>query len=145
MSRALLLGWCVVWLSMSLVGCDLERVVPAANQNSTSEHAADVELVTLSPQRAQHLLYGDNTGGGHLWPGQPGKTPFPQSWSADEIIEITLMIANNPSIKSRIQANGRRVKQADIDGVRVRVVIESPERGGHIITSYPTNLPRNSR
>jgi len=40
----------------------------------------------LSPQTRQHILHGDNNGGGHLWPGRPGKTAFPKNWSADKII-----------------------------------------------------------
>ncbi len=36
-------------------------------------------LVNLaSEKRTIHILNGDATGGGHMWPGNPGKTPFPR-------------------------------------------------------------------
>jgi hypothetical protein len=34
-----------------------------------------------SDARTTHILHGDATGGGHLWPGLTGKTPFPTGWS----------------------------------------------------------------
>lgn len=40
----------------------------------------DSGLVNLASEgRTSHILQGDATGGGHLWPGAAGKTSFPQS------------------------------------------------------------------
>src|SRR5690606_17061479 len=111
---------------------------------STPAHAPDapaaptqsqyVDLV--SPQRRIHILDGDATGGGHRWPGQPGKTPFPQSWSDDQIIHNVSDIATDPSLRwtwqkgaegsdftragdpSRVSVVGER------DGVEIKVIIE---------------------
>ncbi|MCO6180759.1 EndoU domain-containing protein, partial [Ciceribacter sp. RN22] len=97
----------------------------------------------ISSARANHILYGDNTGGGHLWPGGPGKSAFPQSWSATKVLEEIHSIAADPSITGRVQGNGRIVKEAMVDGVNIRVVVESPANGGGVVTGYPTNVPRN--
>jgi len=40
---------------------------------------ADNTVNLASKQRTTHILQGDKTGGGHLWPGTAGKTPFPAS------------------------------------------------------------------
>lgn len=41
----------------------------------------------LDPRDRHHILHGDGPGsGGHQWPGQAGKSPFPQQWSGDQII-----------------------------------------------------------
>lgn len=39
--------------------------------------SADEFVNLASPSRAQHILTGDATGGGHMWPGAPGKSVFP--------------------------------------------------------------------
>ncbi|MBV8528825.1 MAG: hypothetical protein JOZ75_10950 [Candidatus Dormibacteraeota bacterium] len=49
-----------------------------------------------SPERANHILNGDAKGGGHLWPGMPGKSPFPADWSSDKIMNAASDIATGP-------------------------------------------------
>ncbi|WP_321854272.1 hypothetical protein, partial [Paraburkholderia tropica] len=46
----------------------------------------DVNLA--SPERTTHILTGDTTGGGHQWPGGPGKSVFPQDWSSSKIMNV---------------------------------------------------------
>ena len=104
------------------------------------------EAITLS-KRVRHILYGDATGGGHLWPGAPGKTPFPESWSAQKIIDEVEDIATDPAL-DWIQQTGRagadRTRAGDPvrfvvegvrEGVRIKVVIEPLGEG--IITAHP--------
>ncbi|HEM6741955.1 TPA: hypothetical protein ACHFX9_001741 [Citrobacter farmeri] len=51
----------------------------------------------LSPEAKQHILYGDSpTEGRHLYPGNPGKIVFPQSWSADKVVHTVGDIATSP-------------------------------------------------
>ena len=69
--------------------------------------ATDVNLA--SPDRTAHILQGDATGGGHLWPGAPGKSVFPQDWSPSKIMNDVSDIATDPSIPSTVQSNGRIV------------------------------------
>ncbi len=100
----------------------------------------------ITPERARHILGGDATGGGHKYgTGIPGKSEFPSNWSDDKILEEVSNIANDPSIPGRTQSNGRIVKDATVDGTDIRVVIESKEKGGNIVTGYPTNTPRNPK
>jgi len=103
----------------------------------------DVNLAL--PDRTNHILNGDATGGGHLWPGVPGKSAFPENWSASEIMNAVSDIATDPSIPETVQSNGRIVKDRMINGVNIRVVIESPNKGGGIVTAFPTNVPRNPK
>ena len=100
-----------------------------------------------SPQRTTHILDGDATGGGHLWPGQPGKTPFPQSWSRERIMHEVSDIASDPA-QTWVQQTGkpgslytkagdpaRFVGIGERGGVRIKVVIEPAGEG--IITALP--------
>ena len=105
----------------------------------------------LLPADRQHILYGDGPGsGGHLWPGQPGKTPFPQGWSADKVIDVVGDIATSPNTQWYIQSGGedgrtasgsagRWVAYETRDGVRVKVVVEPIT--GRVVTSHPDDRP----
>lgn len=70
--------------------------------SSAPEEAAEVsgDLVNLaSPARTQHILFGDATGGGHMWPGAAGKSVFPSSWSGSEIMNAISDIATDPNLQ----------------------------------------------
>jgi len=43
------------------------------------------------------IFKGDKSGGGHLYPGCPGKTAFPKDWSAEKIIHEVGDIATSPN------------------------------------------------
>lgn len=100
-----------------------------------------------SDQRTQHILLGDATGGGHLWPGAPGKTPFPDSWSVDKIMHSVSDLATDPNASwtqltgkpgAQYTTKGKPVRWAVegvYDGVNVRVIVEPNGEG--IITAYP--------
>ncbi len=106
-----------------------------------------------TPQRTQHILYGDGpNSGGHLWPGQAGKTPFPQDWDANKVMSTVSDIATDPNLLWKPQSgNGGLYTKAGnparfivtdangnlpvVDGVPVRVVIEPAGEG--IITAFP--------
>ncbi|TAJ39441.1 MAG: hypothetical protein EPO55_12385 [Reyranella sp.] len=96
-----------------------------------------------NPQRTTHILAGDATGGGHLFPGTPGKSPFPQSWSADRIMHAISDVATSPTSIFSPGRGGRTVVTGSRDGVEIKVVIGSPKEGSGIITGFPTNIPRN--
>lgn len=105
----------------------------------------------LSPEAKQHILYGDSpTQGGHLYPGNPGKTVFPQSWSADKVVHTVGDIATSPDTKWFAQTGtggaytnagrpARWVAWEEREGVRVRVVYEPAN--GKIVTAFPDNNP----
>ena len=115
-----------------------------SSANASGGNASnDVNLA--SPDRTTHILTGDPTGGGHQWPGGPGKSAFPESWSASKIMDAVSDIATNPSIPETVQANGRIVKNGSLDGINIRVVIEPASKGGGIVTAFPTNTPKNPK
>jgi RHS repeat-associated protein len=108
--------------------------------------AAD-DLVNLaSPGRTKHILYGDATGGGHLWPGGAGKTPFPKNWSPGKIMHEVSDIATDPNISwvhqtgngglfTRAGNPARFAAEGVRDGVSIKVIIEPAGEG--IITAFP--------
>ncbi|WP_276575493.1 MafI family immunity protein [Dickeya dianthicola] len=103
----------------------------------------------LSPEAKQHILYGDGpTSGGHLYPGNPGKTVFPQSWSADKVVHEIGDIATSPNTTWYAQTGtggqytskgdpAKWVAYEERDGVRIRVVYQPAI--GKIITAFPDN------
>ena len=102
------------------------------------------EFVNLaSPQRTTHILTGDATGGGHLFPGGAGKSAFPQSWSADRVMHEISDVATDPLSSFVTGRGGRTVVNGTRDGIDLRVILGSPREGGGIITGFPTNVPRN--
>jgi uncharacterized protein YukE len=102
--------------------------------------STDADSVNLaSPERTNHILNGDAKGGGHLWPGRPGKSPFPAGWSPDKIMNSAADIATDPNATVISQVGRRTVIVGERDGIRILVVTD----GNDIITAYPTNLPTN--
>ncbi|MGU7771830.1 EndoU domain-containing protein [Burkholderia sp. MR1-5-21] len=116
-----------------------------SNDQSATDSSSGADVNLASPDRTIHILTGDATGGGHLWPGSPGKSAFPESWSASKVMNAVSDIATDPLVSEAVQSNGRIVKNGTIDGVNIRVVLESPSKGGGIVTAFPTNVPRNPK
>ena len=113
-------------------------------------HNAGIGCDIIPADRQKHILYGDSTGGGHLWPGKPGKTPFPQSWNANKILDEIADIVTDPSTRWYAQTgNGGKYTSNGApaiwrawetrDGVQVRVVYEPAT--GRVITDFPDPNP----
>jgi RHS repeat-associated protein len=111
-----------------------------------SEEGAEEFVNLASPERTNHILYGDGTGGGHLWPGQPGKTPFPADWSPERIMHAISDIATDPNIPWTPQTgsgglftragNPARFSADGVSGgIGIRVIVEPAGQG--IITGFP--------
>ncbi|WP_374406906.1 EndoU domain-containing protein [Hydrogenophaga sp.] len=88
--------------------------------------------------------------GGHLWPGQPGKSVFPQTWTADKVIHEVGDVATNPNTRWYAQTGtgGSTTKAGDParwvawesrDGVTMRVVFEPAS--GRVVTAFPDTPP----
>jgi hypothetical protein len=108
-------------------------------RNDTTLTATPLEISTA---RQTHILTGDATGGGHrAGTNKPCKSEFPPEWSDDKIIVTIGKIAANDNLFWKEQDNGYYVAEQSVDGVRVRVVMD--KQRAHVITGYPTNLPRN--
>lgn len=100
-----------------------------------------------SEKRRKHILFGDQTGGGHIWPGRPGHTPFPRGWDADRIMREVSDIATDPSLPwtqitgaagAALTKSGKPVRFSVIgvrDGVKIKVILEPGGEG--IITAFP--------
>ncbi|WP_336999358.1 hemagglutinin repeat-containing protein [Pantoea agglomerans] len=124
-------------------------IAKSADLGLSAENQKYVDI--LSPEAKQHILYGDSpTQGGHLYPGNPGKTVFPQSWSADKVVHVVGDIATSPDTQWFAQTGtgeaytkagkpARWVAWSEQDGVRVRVVYEPAS--GKIVTAFPDSNP----
>ncbi|MEO8899917.1 MAG: RHS repeat-associated core domain-containing protein [Polyangiaceae bacterium] len=99
-----------------------------------------------SPERTVHILYGDAYGGGHLWPGLQGKTPFPEDWAATALMERISDVATDPSL-NWVQQTGpqgslftrggdpaRFSVMGDYLGFQFKVILEPAGEG--IITAF---------
>jgi RHS repeat-associated protein len=108
-------------------------------------------LFGCGPKAQKHILHGDGPGsGGHMWPGQLGKTTFPQSWDGKKIISEVDDIVNSPSTKWYAQqgTGGALTKSGKAatwvawevrDGVQIRVVYQPAK--GRIVTAFPDSGP----
>jgi len=102
------------------------------------------DLNLASPQRRQHILYGDETGGFHLHPGGAGKSPFPDTWGPKKVMNAVSDIATDPNIPWKPNKYPGRVEATGIrDGISITVIIE-PDGDG-IITAWPNNVPKNPK
>jgi hypothetical protein len=90
----------------------------------------------ISEDRADHILSGDKTGGGHRpGTGKPGKTEFPSDWSDEKILDGVSDVAENGTIKGPAHRPGEYVKTGNVDGVDIDVVVKGD---GAVRTGYPT-------
>ena len=60
----------------------------------------------IDGQDAMHIIFGDANGGGHKWPGNPGKTSFPPDWDTDQILNSVADVATDPA-SSEVWQQGR--------------------------------------
>ena len=117
-----------------------------------SIHWKSDALVDLStPARRNHILHGDATGGGHLFPGKPTKTIFPKDWNGDKIMHEVADIVTDPNLTWK-QANGvpgtmytKAGKPAKFevvgvrDGVEIKVVFKPAN--SEFVTAHPISGP----
>jgi hypothetical protein len=88
-----------------------------------------------SPARTRHILYGDATGGGHIYGAGKGKSEFPANWSGDKIMHAISDVASSPNSVYATQRGGRIIAEGYYDGVKIRAVIEG--NGSDIVTGFP--------
>lgn len=101
----------------------------------TEEAGLSSTRITVSPQRRHHILYGDQTGGGHRHGAGKGKSEFPASWSDNEIIDLIEDIANDPNCTTISLRRGGRKLIGVRNSVSITVVLD---QAGEIRTGYPT-------
>lgn len=97
--------------------------------------------ITLSDQRKTHILYGDATGGGHLYgTSKPCASEFPAAWQSEDVVTRIVTHAND-NLDWQQQKNGNYVAEVQDGPLRIRIVINSARK--EIVTAYPVNVPRN--
>ena len=128
---------------------DAERQ-PSAWDSVDATDRPPVDDLYLEYDRAAHILYGDDTGGGHLsGTRQPGKTEFPASWDSTTIVDAVTAVAFSPDTV-RQQWNDRWKARGTYDQVPVTVIIDPdaairtawPEEGGPGVVRNPEATPR---
>lgn len=113
---------------------------PPASEKSAENAKKDDPVVTAA--RRTHILYGDRSGGGHLYGvGKPCKSEFPAHWNAQKIISTVEQAAANDNIPWRQQDNGYYAADIMSENLRIRIVLN--ENQDEVITAYPVNVPRN--
>ncbi len=117
----------------------------ALQQSSPSFASSEIERprhIVVSDKARQHILYGDASGGGHIYgANKPCKSEFPQDWDAQEIISTVEKLAANDNLNWRREDNGYYVTEAFEDDVKIRVVLGNQQE--QVITAYPLNQKRN--
>jgi hypothetical protein len=134
------------WAGMTVTEKDVSQIVDVFFEESPSQEPSIQEdfkkAVVISPERRAHILYGDATGGGHLFgQGKPCKSEFPKHWDEDTIIKEIELIAANDNLNWEQQRNGYHVIEQKVGTVNVRVV--KGRENKQVITAYPTNVQRN--
>lgn len=86
-----------------------------------------------SDRRTTHILDSDVTGGGHLWPGKPNKTPFPSDWGRDKIMDAISDVVTSPSSVAGPIEGSRTAIYGVYDDVLIKVVTDWRD----IITAHP--------
>lgn len=101
----------------------------------------------IGGQEQYHIISGDKKGGGHKWPGQPGKTVFPEDWDTDRILDGVAEVATSPNSNWKQQTGSagsdytrrgnpsRWRVEGVVDGVNIRVIYEPANN--RIVTGFP--------
>ena len=117
----------------------------------------------ISPERAQHILYGNASinpqqipgVGGHLYPGGPGKSAFPATWSENKILNNVADILTSDKTRwyaqtgpggaasaAKLTSSGNPavwVTDTVRDGIIIRVAYEPAT--GRVRTAFPATSP----
>jgi hypothetical protein len=144
-------GWSRLWAGVQVVGSawgGLRLLQSLKRIASPAVKAAQEATNLASARRTRHILYGDETGGGHkfgLLRLFNGKTKFPAAWSEREIMNAVSEVATSPS-STWVQQSGRAgailtragapVKwkvEGVFNGIRIRVIVQ----GDDIVTAFP--------
>ncbi len=108
---------------------------PVGEKRNRSGASTDV----ISPDRATHILNGDNTGGGHrAGTGRPGKSEFPDTWSDGKILDEISKVAKNGIIDRNAGRPGEVIKVGVVDGVEIEVVVK---QDGFVMSVWPVSGP----
>ena len=93
--------------------------------------------LTPSPEVWLHILFGDSSGGGHLYGyGTEGKSEFPRYWPLARIENSILSALENIQARDHIPSPG--VYDEFVDGILLRVAITVDETGQpRVMSAFP--------
>ena len=121
---------------------DLDPEYEASLKEEEKTLSQTFNNVVLSDYAKEHILYGNNRGGGHKHGiGKPCKSEFPENWSDEKIFFTVKKIAANDNLPWEQQDNGYYVSEYNEGNIRVRVVMGDQKK--RVVTAYPTNTKRN--
>jgi len=121
----------------------ISALISPPTQKAAQKEAAETQQPpVITGLRRTHILYGDRSGGGHLYgQGKPCKSEFPADWDANKIITTVERAAANDNLPWKEQQNGYHVADIMSGNLRVRIVVN--EDKSEVVTAYPLNTPRN--
>ena len=98
------------------------------------------DSVHLKPERIDHILVGEENGGGGHRPGRrkKGKSEFPPSWSDAKIVAAVLTVARNPRDIEPPDPKGMRMFRGTVDQIVIEGYIGA---NGYVWTGYPLSGP----
>jgi hypothetical protein len=102
-----------------------------------AEKRPPLEAISVSPERATHILDGDpgNSGGHRHGVGRPRKTEFPAAWDDDKILGHVLDVARRPDSAPVLQdRNNRWICTGTRENVEISVILL---RSGEVWTAWP--------
>lgn len=115
------------------------------SDSSSKESSSTIQQnlsINFSEQAKTHILYGDHSGGGHMFGiGKACKSEFPENWDETKIISSVQKIAANDNLHWEKQDNGYFVTETKHDDIQIRVVLGKEKQ--KVITAYPVNVKRN--
>lgn len=94
------------------------------------------KAVDLPEDRKAHIVENHRHGS-----GVSCKSEFPAKWSDEKIFSTLRAMAANDNIPWTHEDNGYDVAEQDVDGLKVRVVLNREEN--IIVTGYPVSVERN--
>lgn len=113
-----------------------ERPEAPSAQVASLTPEAGVQIVDLPEERKAHILENHRHGA-----GKACKSEFPAGWSDEKILSALEKLAANDNIPWKQEDNGYHVGEQDVEGLRLRVVLNREEN--ILVTGYPVNVERN--
>lgn len=126
---------------------DTWALLMAGSVSDGAEAPPEIGRDLIDGQAQMHIISGDLTGGGHKWPGAPGKTVFPPSWDTDTILNNVAEVATDPnstwtwqtgargSLHTRSGDPSRVAIVGSTGGVTIKVILEPAT--DRVVTAYP--------